>query len=129
MKLKYAMALWNSDMDIDDGNKSLPRIAVVDHREFEKNRQFNFLRKSMGSCCSGFKNCSPYGQAAHMLALMNIIVFKHGVPAKEAHEAFMEIDEYSDWIRDRGTDENPFADVYWHYQEMVIPRFEYAKVS
>lgn len=109
MRLENAMVWWNDAVEALDYPGS-PRIAVLSNRE--SNRAFSYLSNSIGACFLHWDKTEPHLLAAHLLAAFASITGRDGVPAADAHQEFMKIDEYREWVEE-GT--GPFADVYWSF--------------
>lgn len=107
MKMSEAVVLWNPKSR-HERTPGLPQFKVVSRRD--DSRKFNYLAKSMGACWSGWDTSKPVSQATHLLSLFVQATGADGVLAEDAHQEFMQIDEYRRW-RERA--EGPFAEAYW----------------
>lgn len=94
--LSRAMVCWNSQ----EGEQHPISIAVLDHGNGNANRKYDFLRLSDGACSAGYKSASPRAQALYLLGLFTQIVGQDGVPGDQAHQAYMHIIEYEEWVKE-----------------------------
>lgn len=115
VKLEDAMILWNDDLDkkswVNPSNAC--RIKVVNHADFEGNKKFDYLSKSLGACGSEWRRTSDVARAGFIMSLFNVIVNQHRLMADEVHEAFMEIDEYKEFTEPDNYNEQVYTNPFW----------------
>lgn len=117
MLLIDAMFLWNP-LDRTDKIPFATHVKVVPHSDGDKNRAFNYLTKSMGACCAGWRDATGAERAGHALALFHQMVLD-GIDPKEIHDAFMVIGEYHAYADGDQSGDNPFAHVRWAFLEKI----------
>lgn len=104
VKLIDAVFLWAED---GEPEMLMERVKVV---AMQSNwSPYMVLSNSTGRCFGGWESFTDSQRAGHALAVFNWML-RHGVPFEEANAAFMEIDEYADWVNN---DQGPFREVYW----------------
>jgi hypothetical protein len=113
MEMKEVMVLW-SPTEWHSKHEGKPQIRIVRHAA--NNLEWNYLLKSMGACNARWWGADPVEQAGHLLALFTQAVGRDGVPAKQAHEEFLRIREYREWIEKQT---GPFRDAYWRWQNAI----------
>jgi hypothetical protein len=100
------MIWWNSKHDTAVPGRPSIKILNTNARD---NVMYDYLSNSNGACCLGWASMGGQRRAASLLAMTYEAIVRDGVPAAEAHQELMQIDEYREWLE---RFEGPFADVY-----------------
>ena len=118
VKLIDAVFLWSetypnvqsSNLAIEERRVLGATVKIIGMQSRENEEYFE-LPNSTGRCFGGWETSTPLQMATHALAVFNWML-RHGVDFKEAHEAFMEIEEYADWVH---KETGPFREAYYAY--------------
>lgn len=106
IKLENAMIWWNDNSEARR-HSGKPRIVALSIQN--ENMKYHYLSNSAGSCDGGWISIGPDGQARRLLAIYAWATGRNGVSSEEAHKAFMEIEEYREWLE---YETGPFAKAY-----------------
>lgn len=108
MKLSEVMIWWN-DASEHEGLDDKPQVKVL-RRMGEGIEAFGYLSNSVGACFGGWEAADATHRAAHVLAVFAMMVGRDGVPAAQAQEELLKIDEYRQWFDEAS---GPFCEAYW----------------
>ncbi len=114
MKLAEVMVWWSDAEEAPFlAGSSLPAVKVLQVMS-EENIRFDYLSNSVGACFAGWREAHPRDQATYLLSIFNRMVCRDRINPLEAHNEYMQIDEYREWVE---LETGPFSDIHWKWAE------------